>query len=164
MSDTLIVTGCPRMGSKSVAQALEMLGLKNVLHFCPVAKLGDAQEFKAAVEDVDSYSALVSNALITVNPLVFAEHPLILLTRDESPWRASMAQFGLDDKECDTMMTYYKNWALDVKIRRGRPNLYPKCLAFDVSDGWGPLCEFLEVEVPEKPFPCLNTSANSFSI
>ena len=32
-----------------------------------------------------------------------------------------------------------------------------KLLVYEVKEGWGPLCEFLEVEVPEdKPFPHLN--------
>jgi hypothetical protein len=34
-----------------------------------------------------------------------------------------------------------------------------KLLVYEVKEGWGPLCEFLEVEVPEKPFPHLNDSA-----
>jgi Sulfotransferase domain len=34
-----------------------------------------------------------------------------------------------------------------------------KLLAYEVKEGWGPLCEFLGVEVPEKPFPHLNDSA-----
>jgi hypothetical protein len=29
-------------------------------------------------------------------------------------------------------------------------------LVYEVSEGWGPLCEFLGVEVPDKPFPHLN--------
>ncbi len=31
-----------------------------------------------------------------------------------------------------------------------------KLLAFDVKDGWEPLCRFLNVPVPDKPFPRLN--------
>src|ERR671910_1325040 len=31
-----------------------------------------------------------------------------------------------------------------------------RLLVFDVREGWAPLCDFLGVEVPEKPFPCLN--------
>lgn len=33
-------------------------------------------------------------------------------------------------------------------------------LTFDVKDGWAPLCEFLDVEVPETDFPFKNTTAN----
>jgi hypothetical protein len=31
-----------------------------------------------------------------------------------------------------------------------------RLLVFDVRGGWGPLCDFLGVEVPDKPFPHLN--------
>ena len=35
-----------------------------------------------------------------------------------------------------------------------------RLLVYEVKEGWGPLCEFLEVEAPDKPFPHLNDSAN----
>lgn len=31
-----------------------------------------------------------------------------------------------------------------------------RLLEFDVADGWGPLCAFLDVPVPDRPFPHLN--------
>jgi hypothetical protein len=31
-----------------------------------------------------------------------------------------------------------------------------RLLEFDVQQGWEPLCRFLQVPVPAKPFPCLN--------
>jgi hypothetical protein len=31
-------------------------------------------------------------------------------------------------------------------------------LVYEVREGWGPLCEFLGVEVPDQPFPHLNDS------
>ena len=34
-----------------------------------------------------------------------------------------------------------------------------RLLVFDVSEGWGPLCNFLNVPVPAEPFPCSNTRA-----
>jgi hypothetical protein len=33
-----------------------------------------------------------------------------------------------------------------------------RLLIFDVAQGWAPLCEFLGVDVPDTPFPRLNTS------
>jgi hypothetical protein len=33
-----------------------------------------------------------------------------------------------------------------------------RLLVWSVSDGWEPLCEFLEVPVPDTPFPHLNDS------
>ena len=34
-----------------------------------------------------------------------------------------------------------------------------RLLVFDVREGWGPLCGFLEVPVPDEPFPRLNDTA-----
>src|SRR5215210_3295615 len=34
-----------------------------------------------------------------------------------------------------------------------------KLLVYEVNEGWGPLCEFLGVEEPDKPFPRLNDTA-----
>jgi hypothetical protein len=34
-----------------------------------------------------------------------------------------------------------------------------KLLVYEVKEGWAPLCEFLGVEVPDKPFPHLNEGA-----
>lgn len=36
-----------------------------------------------------------------------------------------------------------------------------KLLVFEVKDGWGPLCEFLGVEVPDKEFPNLNSGIDN---
>ena len=33
-----------------------------------------------------------------------------------------------------------------------------RLLVYEVKEGWGPLCDFLDVEVPDKPFPHLNDS------
>ena len=34
-----------------------------------------------------------------------------------------------------------------------------RLLVYEVKEGWGPLCEFLGVEEPDKPFPRLNDAA-----
>ncbi len=40
------------------------------------------------------------------------------------------------------------------RVRRRVPT--GRLLVYDVKEGWAPLCEFLGVEVPDKPFPHLN--------
>jgi Sulfotransferase domain len=43
-----------------------------------------------------------------------------------------------------------------------RDTIEPKrLLVFDVREGWGPLCRFLEVPVPSEPFPRLNDTAST---
>jgi hypothetical protein len=46
----------------------------------------------------------------------------------------------------------YEQWIVDV--RRTVPA--DRLLVFDVADGWGPLCDFLGVPVPHRPFPRVN--------
>lgn len=43
------------------------------------------------------------------------------------------------------------------KVRRHVPP--ERLLVYDVKEGWGPLCDFLGVEVPDGPFPHLNDTA-----
>ena len=43
------------------------------------------------------------------------------------------------------------------EVRRRVPE--DRLLTYEVSEGWGPLCEFLGVEVPHEPFPRLNDAA-----
>ena len=39
-----------------------------------------------------------------------------------------------------------------------------RLLVFDVREGWAPLCRFLEVPIPEEPFPRLNDTASTQAI
>lgn len=50
----------------------------------------------------------------------------------------------------------FKRHNEEVRRRVPASNL----LVYEVSEGWGPLCEFLEVEVPDEPFPHLNDAAD----
>jgi hypothetical protein len=43
------------------------------------------------------------------------------------------------------------------EVKRRVPN--ERLLVYEVKEGWGPLCEFLGVEEPDKPFPRLNDAA-----
>jgi hypothetical protein len=47
--------------------------------------------------------------------------------------------------------------AHNAEVRRKVPP--EKLLVYEVKQGWEPLCEFLGVEVPDKPFPRLNDTA-----
>ena len=44
------------------------------------------------------------------------------------------------------------------EVRRRVPQ--EQLLVYEVKQGWGPLCEFLGVEEPDKPFPRLNDAAD----
>ena len=48
---------------------------------------------------------------------------------------------------------------------RVRQGISPeRLLVFEVSQGWGPLCDFLGVEAPDEPFPHLNEGANFLAL
>jgi hypothetical protein len=47
------------------------------------------------------------------------------------------------------------------EVRRRVPQ--GQLLIYEVKEGWGPLCEFLGVEEPDKPFPSLNDAAHDTS-
>ena len=49
---------------------------------------------------------------------------------------------------------FYKQWIAEVK--RSVPE--DRLLIFSPKEGWDPLCRFLDVPVPEIPFPRLNDS------
>ena len=63
---------------------------------------------------------------------------------------------GLKAAKARSKEEYRKHYAL---VR----SLVPKdrLLEFQLSDGWGPLCEFLGKPVPESPFPHVNDSASN---
>ena len=54
----------------------------------------------------------------------------------------------------DAAITVYRRRTEEVRATIAPERL----LVFDVAEGWGPLCEFLGVEVPDTPFPRLNSS------
>lgn len=60
----------------------------------------------------------------------------------------------LDDRE--TALAAYRKHNEDV-----RATIPPeRLLVFDVAEGWGPLCRFLEVPAPDEPFPHRNLRAD----
>jgi Sulfotransferase domain len=47
-------------------------------------------------------------------------------------------------------------------VQEVRATIAPeRLLVFDVKEGWAPLCRFLEVPIPDEPFPRLNDSATT---
>eukprot|EP00091_Calanus_sinicus_P020429 TRINITY_DN5575_c0_g1_i1.p1 TRINITY_DN5575_c0_g1~~TRINITY_DN5575_c0_g1_i1.p1 ORF type:complete len:199 (-),score=26.62 TRINITY_DN5575_c0_g1_i1:38-634(-) len=56
-----------------------------------------------------------------------------------------------DEKQA---VTFFDNWEEEVRKSVPKENL----ILFKASDGWGPLCTFLEKNVPTNPYPRLNNS------
>ncbi len=58
-------------------------------------------------------------------------------------------------EEREHAIEVFERWNAAVERRVSAEKL----LIYEVKEGWGPLCEFLGVEEPDKPFPHLNTAA-----
>jgi hypothetical protein len=58
-----------------------------------------------------------------------------------------------EDKRCAIGVFVRHN----EEVRRRVPE--ERLLTYEVSEGWGPLCDFLGVEAPDEPFPRLNDTA-----
>jgi hypothetical protein len=55
----------------------------------------------------------------------------------------------------ESSVEFYNNWVKQVK--ETVPN--ERLLIFSVKEGWKPLCDFLDVPVPNGPFPRKNDTA-----
>ena len=71
-------------------------------------------------------------------------------TPEYLPWIHMMYHNEMNEQEC---MQGYEDWIQDVR------KVVPKdqLLIFNVKEGWEPLCKFLGAEIPELPFPRVNT-------
>ena len=130
-----------------------------------------------------SYQACVDFPACTYYEQLATHYPdakVILTTRDPSKWYDSLvetimkpkllnvmqgtpisemvdqnvwSQFDgrLDDRE--HMMRRFDEHHAQVKSRIPKNRL----LVFEAKMGWGPLCSFLEVAVPEEPYPHVNS-------
>jgi hypothetical protein len=69
----------------------------------------------------------------------------------EEMWRRSGLIYG-ENLDLDWMSAAVDRYEAEVK--RNVPG--DRLLVWSVKDGWGALCDFLEVPVPDQPFPHLN--------
>lgn len=63
--------------------------------------------------------------------------------------------FGGDTEKANVLKVYA---AHNAEVKRTVPS--DRRLDFDIAQGWEPLCRFLNVPVPEIPFPKTNTTAD----
>ena len=63
--------------------------------------------------------------------------------------------FGAVDAGQETAVKFFNDWVESVKKEIPEERL----LVFEVKNGWEPLCQFLQVPVPDEPFPNANDTA-----
>jgi hypothetical protein len=87
------------------------------------------------------------------NPWLLQRWPVVGMI-DEIIWKGT---FGGRFTDRDHAIAVFNRHNEEVKRRVPADRL----LVFDVREGWGPLCAFLDLPVPpDKPFPHLNDSAS----
>jgi hypothetical protein len=156
----IVVSGSPRCGTTSFALALEMLDLK-VLHFCPLTNTETSDQFYS--EEYEGLDAVVSWRIEPASLLWQEAEVRVFCHRwNSEQWRMSMEQHGLDPVHFT-----------DRAIKIGRQ----AHMTFSVeAAGWSTACwatalyreaqtgKFATVPKPDKPFPWVNQSPNSYDI
>ena len=104
-------------------------------------------------------SMLHTRAAVFQNINQFWTHIGLSITPTGRKWwklydKCSM-RMRFDDKE--KMPSVYTKHNARVKATIPRDDL----LVYNVKQGWKPLCEFLGLEVPDVPFPCLNVKSSA---
>ena len=127
------------------------------------------------VRDPESWYESVKNSIHISNQLSNS-FPLTLYTRyigkDKImklitksayvPMVKGQSMFGAIEAGKEASIQFYKDWVQEVKTSVPTDKL----LIFSVKEGWEPLCEFLQVPVPQnQPFPRVNdtVSLNEFN-
>lgn len=64
--------------------------------------------------------------------------------------------FDKIEKGEEESTTFFKEWISEVEKSVPKERL----LVFEVKDGWGPLCQFLDCPQPDSPFPNVNDTAS----
>ena len=155
------------MGGTSVAGALSILGYK-VNQFCQLTSKNSDERYLTEQFNLNFYSdySLVSNSFEFGKWLVqFIEStermgmPVILLTRNYSHWRESVAGFTTSNQEFAKKLPKLEE-IYSKLLAKSHFDLYK----YDVASGWGPLCGILNKNVPDLPFPKLNKSPENWSI
>ena len=72
---------------------------------------------------------------------------------EEILWQGTFDE-RFEDKDHAIGVFNRHNEEVQRRVPKGR------LLVYEVKEGWGPLCEFLGVEEPDKPFPHLNDTAD----
>jgi hypothetical protein len=104
------------------------------------------------VRDPERWYESARNTIFTLQDVGSSRAPQ--MARD----LAAQKGFGSDVEDRQHMIEAFNRWNEEVK------DFVPtdRLLVYEVKEGWTPLCNFLDVEVPkDKPFPHLN-DADSF--
>lgn len=184
----ILGVGLSRTGTTSLAKALTILGFKT-LHWSPERLrhvILDGVDRFNCYDDVEAVTDIPAAYFYKELKATYPNCKLILTERDISSWFKSVQhhyQVRIPTKfnkrhnetyqlEADLtqQMVYGSNKVNEFlyKKRYVEHNaevlrLFPETLILNIvgGDGWEKLCPYLEVNVPNLPFPCENVTTSS---
>ena len=132
----LVGIGLPRTGTRSLSEALDILGY-NGTHKCKILGKTKILASKANYR--------IDNTFY-MEKLNFSHECIYIITyRNYRIWRESISRFsnynGPDIEEYNKICINF------LKTKKAR------LLIYNVEDGWKPLCEFLNKNIPKVKFP-----------
>ena len=195
MSLKVIGAGFGRTGTRSLKEALEMLGFAPCHHMVEVfahpeqvplwdkAALGQMKNWDEIFATYNSSCDWPSCSFYKELADFYPKAKVILSLRDPKSWYKSVSStimpammkpkdgeqrrlpgifgplligektFNYDFSEANMIAVYERH---NAEVKRTIPK--DRLLVFEAKDGWEPLCKFLGVPVPDKPYPLMNTT------
>jgi hypothetical protein len=80
--------------------------------------------------------------------------------RDVAIEMIQVQTFGCPPTNREGVLAAYRRRTEEVRVAIPAERL----LVFDVAEGWEPLCRFLDVPVPDAPFPRMNSTEQFWKI
>ena len=179
MSIELIGAGLPRTGTLTQKLALEELGLSPCYHWVNLlTDLDQVELWDRAMDGEVLWEQIFDEARSTADwpggffyrQLMgfYPQAKVLLSVREPESWERSFREtiwtlsFGETvmpllsraRAQIDPRWQRYLAIAHNEQVKRVVPA--ERLLVWQVTDGWEPLCEFLEVDVPDSPFPRAN--------
>jgi len=139
--------GLNRTGTTSLSVALNILGI-NTRHYCSIT----SKTKNIEVNDIYALGGAVDSTFRHTYPLLditFPHSKFILTIRDKKQWGISVSSFNTHEHiEYDTYIKQVTCYFKD------KDNL----LMLNICDGegWEKLCPFLDISIPDAPFPNIN--------
>ena len=185
MTLSVIGAGFGRTGTMSLKAALDQLGFGPCCHGSEERHFAQGSDFWRRVfngEPVDwdqyfeGYRSTVDSPSCKFYLDIarhYASAKVILTVREPDAWFESYGDtllplstnrdgqrlftflFGCEWDDRDGIIAAYESH--NTQVQRSIPA--DRLLVYDVKQSWNPLCEFLDVPVPDKPFPHSNTRA-----
>ena len=74
----------------------------------------------------------------------------------KNEYRIILGVYGSIEAGKEASVEFFNKWAEEVKATVPKDRL----LVFEAKEGWEPLCKFLNVPIPENPYPRVNDTAS----